>query len=391
VIYIDRADSVQRAIRDYRIALTIMKDGDVDDAVEIFSRVNRSGRRMTTDQMAVALTYRQGFNLEEALDQILGSLSPFGFNDVSRTIILQSLLNAASLNFTKPKFDDLKKKDTQAQLENAVDPVTSALCNAAEFLNNTIGFRTGRLLPYALQLLLLAVFFGIRGVNNKELDEKTRYILSRWFWATSFEGWFASANSAEIERAVEAMQDFARSTQEVGGQSAFESFFLDRSLRPFPKTFDRRSARIRALLLVEIARGPLLDPVTGNAIDGSALLADEDLRDLPYVFPSNGTKTARSPANRILLERKYGYSVRKTLASLLNYELLSNDSAIAALETHGINEDARNAIRANNLNDFVRARESQLQRQENAFLKQFDLQIGDSVERSDEEVDVDED
>ena len=391
VTYIDRADRVQRAVRDYRIALTKMKDGDVDDAVEIFSRVNRSERRMTTDQMAVALTYRQGFNLEEALDRILGSLAPFGFNDVSRTIVLQSLLNAAGLSFTKPKFDDLKKHDTQAQLQTAVDPVTEALCNGAEFLNQTIGFRTGRLLPYALQLLLLAVFFGIRRVSNQELDQKTRHTLSRWFWATSFEGWFASANSAEIERAVEAMQDFARGTDKAGSQSAFESFFHDRSLRPFPKTFDRRSARIRALLLVEIARGQLLDPVTGDAIDGSALLADEDLRDLPYVFPSNGTKAARSPANRILLERKYGYSVRKKLTSLLEQELLGNDATKTALETHGINEDACEAIKANDLANFVRAREAELQRQENAFLNQFDLQIGEAVERSEEEVDVDED
>jgi len=39
----------------------------------------------------------------------------------------------------------------------------------------------------------------------------------------------------------------------------------------------------------------------------------------------------------------------------------------------------------------VRAREVELQHQENAFLKQFERKIADSIERSDEEVDVDED
>src|ERR1017187_5988234 len=79
--YIDRADSVQRAIRDYRIALTIMRDAIITNSVAIFSRINRSGRRITTDQMAVALTYQEGFNLEDALDRILGELSAFGFGD----------------------------------------------------------------------------------------------------------------------------------------------------------------------------------------------------------------------------------------------------------------------------------------------------------------------
>ena len=39
VKYLDRVDVVQRAIRDYRIALTVMRDGNVDDAVAIFSEL----------------------------------------------------------------------------------------------------------------------------------------------------------------------------------------------------------------------------------------------------------------------------------------------------------------------------------------------------------------
>ena len=101
VLYLDRADKVQRAIRDYRIALTIMRDGDVDDAVPIFSKINRSGRRMTADQMAVALTYNEGFNLDDALEQMLGELSPFGFGDVNRTVVLQTLMEGANQNFSK--------------------------------------------------------------------------------------------------------------------------------------------------------------------------------------------------------------------------------------------------------------------------------------------------
>lgn len=397
VTYLDRADKVQRAIRDYRIALTVMRDGDVDDAVAIFSRINRSGRRMTTDQMAVALTYNEGFNLDEALDEILGSLGPFGFGDVSRTVVLQTLMEGAGQNFIKPKFDDLRKKDTQGKLQEATRPVTEALCNAARFLNLAIGFKTGRLLPYALQLLLLAVFFRVRRIRYEDLDGSTSHILSRWFWATSFSGWFASANSAEIERAVQAMKAFATDLKSANGRTDFESMFNDRPLRPFPKTFDRRSARIRAMLLVEMIRGQLLDPMNTQPIDGSRLMADADRRDLPYVFPPDGTKTARSPANRMLLDREYGSSARSALKFRLEkVEGIFGDpqekrELFDALETHGINEAARDAIQAGNLPEFVQAREKQLQRQENAFLKIFDLSIGPSVARSEDEVDVDED
>jgi hypothetical protein len=383
MLYLDRADLVQRAIRDYRIALTSMRDGTVNDAVAIFSRINRSGRRMSTDQMAVALTYQEGFNLEDALDRILGSLAPNGFGDVSRTIILQTLLHGAGQSFTKPRFDDLRKREVQEQLKSAEAMVTDALRNAAKFLNGQIKFKTGRLLPYALQLLLLAVFFRSRGVKYEDLDDDRMAILNRWFWATSFSGWFASANTSEMVRAAETMTRFAMGETAADARKAFEAFFEDRPLRPFPKTFDRRSARIRAMLLVQMAREQLLDPLSGNAIDGSEIFADRDRADIPYVFLPDGSQAARSPANRIMLDRKYGSNARTALE-----EHLDN---IAALQTHGITGAARTAIQERNLYHFVQAREKEIKRQEKVFLKQFDLNIIDSVERSDEEVDIDED
>lgn len=382
-LYLDKADKVQRALRDYRIAFTTMRDGTVDDAVAIFSRINRSGRRITTDQMAVALTYQKGFNLEDALDEILNALEPYGFGDVSRTVILQCLLHGARKNFTKPNFEDLRKKDTQHSLQEAVHPVTRALCEAALFLNETIGFHTGRLLPYASQLLLLGVFFEISESSNAKLNKGVKHHLARWFWATSFEGWFASANTSEIEHAVLVMEEFATSPDSKSSFERFDQFFVDRALRPFPKTFDRRSARIRALLLVQIARGRLLDPMTGELIDGSDLMADPDRRDLPYVFHPSGTPDARSPANRILLPRKYGGAVRTVLAGHLK--------ATEALETHGINQSARSAIASRNLASFVQSREDELRRQEEEFLQNFGLVVGHAVNRSNEEIDVGDD
>jgi hypothetical protein len=132
-----------------------------------------------------------------------------------------------------------------------------------------------------------------------------------------------------------------------------------------------------------MAREQLLDPLSGTAIDGSQIFADRDLADIPYVFPPDGTQAARSPANRIMLDRKYGGNARTALE-----EHLYN---VAALETHGITAAARTAIQDRNLNQFVQARETEIKRQESVFLEQFDLTIAESIERSEEEVDIDED
>jgi len=379
-LFLDRADNVQRAIRDYRIPLTIMKDGTVDDAVAIFSRVNRTGRKISADEMASALTFHEGFDLEEAIDEILGSLDEFGFGDINRNIILQSLLQAAGQNFTKPNFDNLAAPKTRDAVKAAVAPVRNSLRSGAQFLNDEIGFKTGRLLPYALQLFLLGVFF--RSLNDaSRLDHGTaRYRLKRWFWATSFEGWFASANSSDVEKAVRAFEAFASSPDNDETVQYFEKVFIDRPLKPFPKTFDRRSARIRAMLLVQIVRGQVIDPITSLEIDGSELMADPDRRDLPYVFRPEGNAESRSPANRILLPRSHGASVRDQLANYADNTL--------ALASHAIETNGIQALKDRNVIGFIGARETELARQEAEFLKLFDLKIGEQTERSEDEIDI---
>jgi len=99
----------------------------------------------------------------------------------------------------------------------------------------------------------------------------------------------------------------------------------------------------------------------------------------------------------MLLDRSYGSFVRGVLKSSLDdVDAMFTDpgkrtTLIAAFESHGINEAARGAIQAGNLPEFVLARENELRCHEDTFLKKFDLRIGDSIDPSDDEVDVDED
>lgn len=327
------------------------------------------------------VTYSEGFNLEDALDQLLGDLEPYGFGDVSRKTILQGLLHAAGQSFVKPKFDDLRRADTQSSLMAALPKVSKGLIDAARFLNGTIGFSTGKLLPYALQLLLLQIFFSTSKLSSANLSDDIKLTLRRWFWATSFEGWFASANTSEMAESVNVMETYARSPSDAEAKQGLEAFFIDRPLRPFPASFDRRSARIRALLLVQIVNGPLYDPVTKAEQDGSKLLADPERRDLPYIFPLRSGVEARSPANRILLDRRYGSSVRQFLLEHLDDARL--------MEQHSINNTAKQALNNNDLRGFIAAREAELERREDLLLKSVGLSVSDQTDRADEDVDVD--
>ncbi|KVR93747.1 hypothetical protein WK28_14715 [Burkholderia vietnamiensis] len=85
----------------------------------------------------------------------------------------------------------------------------------------------------------------------------------------------------------------------------------------------------------------------------------------------------------MLLDRRHGGAVRSAL--------VTNITNVAALETHAISDDARIALQQRDLENFVKARENALRKQEEEFLKNFGLAIGELMEQSEEEVDIEDD
>ena len=383
--FIDKADEIIRAIREYRIALTVMLHGTLDDAASIFSRINIRGRDMTDDQMYSALTYRESpedvFNLADVITEIIGTLREFSFGNVARKLILQTILVMADLDYTKTNFAQLEKIDSHQKLAPAAQDARKSLHGAVKFLRDTIGLGTSRLLPYGLTLFLLAVYF--KESPSPELSNVREAVLKRWFWGTSVNGWCAGANSTDVRKAVEAMRAFARSGSDQGAINAFEGFFLDRPLRPFPEVFDRRSARIRALLLVQILQGRPKDPNTGKEIDGFEVIANEDTRDIPYFFTKKPKPRVSSPANRVILGQNYGRTVKRVF---VNIKGTDRDQILAS---HCLSEAALVALKQDDFDTFITEREKSLRDLESDYLKQFSLVFDPEVPRSREEIDTD--
>ena len=73
------------------------------------------------------------------------------------------------------------------------------------FLMEDVGVPLARLIPYTAQLVLITAFFGANPDPSKEQMRD----LQRWFWLTSWSGYFAGANTTQIKNALFEMQDFA--------------------------------------------------------------------------------------------------------------------------------------------------------------------------------------
>lgn len=381
---LDRADAVQRAIRDYRVPLTVMRSGSLDDAVTIFSRVNQRGRDMTPDQMVSALTFRDvgegDFDLASAIDEVLGELREKGFGDLQRRIVLQVVLALAGLDFTRPSYERIVNRDSHDKMRPAVVRAKEAMVEAADFLVG-LGVRTSRLLPYASIIVMLSIYFSERvgrKVETEDLD-----LLRKWFWAISFNGWFAGANTTDLRQAGDVMRSLAQG--EILARQAVETFFFNRPIRPFPEAFDRRSARVRASLLVQIISGRPREPHNGNLIDGSAVFGDIAARDIPYFFPNQRRPTVSNPANRVILPEGYSRNARSAFLQIPDSPTRSE-----VLLSHFISPQAFQDLINDDFEQFIVKREASILCIEQHFLANFGLNIDSSADRNVEEIDSDE-
>jgi hypothetical protein len=387
-LLLDRADYVQNRVREYRVPMTVMRSGSLDDAVTIFARVNQRGRDMTSDQMVSALTFRDkgegDFDLAGEIDRILGALREYGFSDLERRTVLQVILASANLDFTRPTYDRIVDRSSYDKMRPAVDRAMHALQKSSQFLSQNVGLKTSRLLPYASLIVMLSIYFEAAqaaGTPNASLNER---LLEKWFWATSFNGWFAGANTTELRQAGDAMREMAK--RGVQYEDDFMAFFMDRPIRAFPETFDRRSARVRASLLVQIREGHPRDPRTGEIFDGSAVFADEVTRDIPYFFPNQRRPKVSNPANRVMLPAGYPRNARQTFVELD----FSTFDGRRVLESHLVDEEAHRALVRDDFEQFVSCREASILRIEQTFLASYGLAIDQSARRSNEEIDADE-
>lgn len=368
---IERAETLAQRIKNYKIPINVVK-GAMKQAVETFSRLNSTGRLVSTDQMVSALTYREGngsFHLDSRIDSILDMLSRYHFGGINRTIIFRSIVAAMEVDIYKTDWSIISEV-VGADLQGKVAACESGLKAAAKFLSFDIGVPSDRLLPYVLQLTMLGEFFR----ECPSPTEGQNALLRQWFWITSFTGWFAGANDSQVNEALKEFREVGRAQR-----TTLESVSFQEPARPFPSQFFMRSARVRtfALFLLSLAPKSL---ESGVLLEGISLVRKDGYNAFPYIIDGQGS----SPGNRILLGADQRQKVRQ---QLLNIPVSVRD---AVLESHGIPLDALPALASGKKELFVKKRTEHLAQAERDFMTSKGVCLPRDWEAESPDLDVDE-
>ncbi len=371
--WLNAADHLANAFRDYQLPLIRIREADLDSAVTVFARLNRTGRKISADQMVSALTYRKDeFHLAEAMDRLQERLRSRGFGNFNRVFLLRAVLAALDRDIYASDWADLVvRDDVRSKLPEGFASATEGIIYALDFLKD-LGVMSDRLLPYGLQLVLLGEFYRL----CLDPDPEVVSLLKRWFWVTSFSGWFGTANPSKIRHALYEIRELARNERR-----SFNVVNLEEQALPFPDYFDGRSARVRAFMLYLSS----LNPRSVKRQEGpNKLPFISGANAIGYVWkePSKAEEFSSIPANRIFLDDEvYGNAFD-------HLQNLEDDDLKEVLPSHGFPGNSLQKLRAGDRIEFIRMRQANLIRGEREFMeeKQVELpgmDIGKTVADSD--------
>ncbi|MEW2142665.1 DUF262 domain-containing protein [Micromonospora vinacea] len=366
------AERVAQRIKNYKLSLIRLQGGSLDQAVDVYTRLNRKGVRMDADQMVSALTHRADQpTLASRIDEIVESVATTGFGELPRLALFRVVLALADEpDVMTPRWEAVARR-LQNRLFDAVPDAERAVHAAVDFLR-WAGLPLAQLLPYAHQLVVLAKFFH----HCPKPDDEQRYELRRWFWVTSWAGSFAGANSTTLRTKLREMQDFAERRGPLSLDLA--------DVQPMPDAFNLNSARTLAYVAWEIGAFPRRRDALGQEFDVAQRIASGATQAYRPVFAGHS-----EPANRLVFPTVPGISLWKSLAELAVDGGLPEDGSLnpytksgarKILESHGIPVPAWYRLREEQDDLFVADRTKLLEERLRMFGAFIGVPLGERLE-----------
>lgn len=363
-----QAEEIAGQFKRHTTSVVRLSSDDLSQAVEVFSRTNRMGERITPDEMISALSLRHPgeMTLANRINELVDDLAQTGFETVDRTVVLRTILAVSGQDNVMSANWGSAAKSLRTTMADAVPRTASAMMLAVDFLRSGLKVPGIKFVPYSQQLLLLTYFFH----RCPHPTDSQRKELVKWFWTTSWTGAFASISPGAMKRMISEMRDFA----DAGKPLKVDN--LDR-LQPMPESFNFASARTKAYVLWELNTFHTRYGTAGKKIQLESLLREESGSAFRKIVPANQSSLADSVANRIVLLTS---ASTRPLQALLNLDPAVRERV---LHSHGITTSAWDRLVDRKYDVFIRERQEFMERKLRVFIEDLGVRadadmVGDS-------------
>jgi len=340
--WLNRAVDLHSRFQEYLVPIVTIEGASVDEAVKIFTNINREGLSLSTVDFMRALTWHNNFDLNAAVSRIRNALpESFAPGDETLAKSIALMLDIDPLPDSILKLQDVDVK----ALDEAVAKATAALQGVTRFLKERIGIASADFVPYEGQLLVLVALYTYGPLAD---DVETHLV--KWFVATSLSEMFQGRPDHAIVQMVKlAVESLRAGKLELGIE-------LDLNSEVLAKKQLRKGTAVSAGLFALFSLRNARSLRTGKIIDRRDYLeAFDAAKFAPILKDAVGNDSwpiRRQLVNLVLVsaEESYGGVRTDTIVNQLN----KCDDVV--LESQSLDRHAVELVRAERYEDFLRYR-----------------------------------
>ena len=285
--YQARFAEVADTLRNYPFSIVTVLEMEIEDAIEIFERINQRGRRLSRYDLICATVMSTDFDMRERTKtEIIEPLSAFGA--LEETSIPQALaLNLKNSAEHKSQLE-LRTEEVRQVWNDTVECFKLAV----DFLVQMLGVARADFVPYPAMLPVLNHYF-FRATSKAIQSFEHRQQLEYWFWRVAFGERYSGASQTR-------MNEDARWIRQLLSYSE--------SCPEYPIATERRLLNARMSQTSAIRNGLLcllntLGPLDFRSQQKVALAGDHfskfTLAERHHIFPVGFLKQQGSDAKRV--------------------------------------------------------------------------------------------
>jgi hypothetical protein len=273
----DTLSIARERFRTYPFSVVKIFDLELEDAVEVFQRINQGGKRLTRFELVAANCWSDSFDLAKSVKDFnkridertdFGKVEPITFIQAMSLIAFGQCKTEHELRLSSRIVQELWPR------------VSKAIGDALDWLRDNYGVVKRDMIPYDAMLAVLSCYFLEHG-TNVPLEHKTW--LDRWFWRSAFSERYGQSQNSQMATDVRALRDL------IGGKLELPDYPLTITRNDIQNMkVNRASGAARNAILCLLAHSKPKHFVTG--VDVS--LAKDHFSNIKdpnahHIFPKN--------------------------------------------------------------------------------------------------------
>lgn len=191
-----------RRIQSYPLPTTLVEDITIEEATEIFTRINLGGKSLSVFEIMVAKTFDvvKDFDLSEKYNDLIADLGELDYETIPDSTVLQTVAVILKKDCSKKTILRLEKDKFINIWKNAID----AIERAVEYFRNYYRIPVSQLLPYNALIIPFSYYFYHH--KDKPKGEQQR-LLEDFFWRTSLSERYSHSLESKMAQDIGRIDD----------------------------------------------------------------------------------------------------------------------------------------------------------------------------------------